>query len=681
MAHSTTAIRNICFAGHAGSGKTTLLEAVLWKAGRIGTPGRIEAGDTVSDFRTDEKRLGHSVESTLCSFDHGDVHLNLIDTPGYPDLIGRAFATFAAVETVAVVVNAQVGIEPATEIAMQRAAERRCCRMFIVNRIDAPDADPAGVLEQLRERFGAECLPLNLPVDRGRGIADCFFKPPGGDSDLGSIADAHAHIVDQVVELDDELMELYLEQGENLDPEQLHEPFERALRDGHLIPVCFTSARDDIGIEALLSVFERLLPSPDEGNPPQFLKGEGADATAVELSTSPDAHALAHAFKVMVDPFRGRLALLRVHQGSLRVPMQLYVGVAHKPLKVAHLLNVFGAEQTEIVTAVAGDICAIPRAEGVHFDAVLHDSHDEDHYHLQSVEFPPPMHAIAIAANNDAEAQKVSDALHTLRDEDPSMRVEHVVSLNETVLHGLGELHLEVVLDRIRDQYNVEVATRLPRIAYRETITVSADGHHRHKKQTGGAGQFGEVFLRVDPLPRGAGFEFVSEVVGGAIPSQFIPAVEKGVRQALESGACAGYPLHDLKVTVLDGKHHSVDSKEIAFVVAGRTAFLDAVKKAVPIILEPIAEVTVIAPAACMGEILGDVSRMRGMITGTESLSRQRVRIKALVPLAEMQTYHSRLKALSGGTATFLMTLHDFAQAPESVKEKLVAGFAGHAEI
>lgn len=680
MTEPTAAIRNICLAGHAGSGKTTLLEAVLWKAGRVNTPGRVEAGDTVSDFRDEEKRLGHSVDSTLCSLDHRGIHLNLIDTPGYPDLIGRALAAFPAVETVAVVVNAQVGIEPATEVAMQRAAERKCCRMLIVNRIDAPDADPGGVLEQLRERFGAEVLPLNLPVDRGRAVADCFFAPPGGVSDLGSIADAHAHIVDQVVELDDELMELYLEQGETLDPDQLHEPFERALREGHLIPVCFTSARDGIGVEALLTAFERLMPSPDEGNPPLFLKGEGDVATPVEVSGSPDGHALAHAFKVTVDPFRGRLALLRVHQGCLRVPMQLYVGAAHKPLKVAHLLSVFGAEQTEVPAAVPGDICAIPRADGVHFDAVLHDAHDEDHYHLKSVDFPAPMYSLAISANSDAEAQKVSDALHALRDEDPSLHVEHVVSLNETVLRGLGELHLDAVLDRIREQYNVQVATRPPRIAYRETITGSAEGHHRHKKQTGGAGQFGEVFLRVDPLPRGAGFEFASEVVGGAIPSQFIPAVEKGVRQVLESGAFAGYPMHDLKVTVLDGKHHSVDSKEIAFIVAGRVAFLDAVKKAGPIVLEPIADVAVIAPAACMGEVSGDVSRMRGMITGTESLSGQRIQIKALVPLAEMQTYHSRLKSLSGGAGTFTMTLHDFAPAPESVKEELVAGFAGHAE-
>lgn len=676
----TATIRNICFAGHAGSGKTTLLEAVLWKCGKIKTPGRVDAGTTVSDHRAEEKRLGHSLDSTLCSFEHAGVHLNLIDTPGYPDLIGRALAVFPAVETVAVVVNAQVGIEPATDIAMQCAAEQNRCRMIIVNRIDAPDANVSAVLRALRERYGSECLPLNLPVDRGRGVVDCFFSPPAGDSDLGPIAEAHDHLVDQVVEVDDSLMELYLEQGESLNPEQLHAPFERALRDGHLIPVCFTSGREGIGIAELITVFERLMPSPEEGNPPQFMKGEGAAAIPVKVSPDRNAHALAHVFKVSVDPFRGRLAFLRVHQGRLRTPMQLYVGSAHKALKVAHLIRVCGAEQMEVPSAAPGDICAIPRAEGVHFDTVLHDSHDEDHHHLESIEFPAPMYGLAIVPTNDAEAQKVSDALHTLRDEDPSIRVEHVATLNETVLRGLGELHLEAGLERMRAQYNVHVATRLPRIAYRETITISAEGHHRHKKQTGGAGQFGEVHLRVDPLPRGAGIQFVTEVVGGVIPSQYIPAVEKGVRQALDAGAFTGHPVHDLKVTVLDGKHHSVDSKEIAFVVAGRKALVDAVRKAKPLLLEPIADVNVTAPNSCMGDISGDLSRMRGMITGTESLPQQRVKIRALVPLAEMSTYHSRLKSISGGAASFLLEHASYAPAPESIKDGFVREYRGLAD-
>src|SRR4030095_5598934 len=305
-----SAIRNICFAGHAGSGKTTLCEAVLAKCGKIKTPGKVESGTTVSDYRAEEKRLGHSLDTTLCSFDYSAIHVNLLDTPGYPDLIGRALSVFPAVDTVAVVVNAQAGIERCTELAMERAAEQNRCRMLIVNRIDEAGAHPGAILQALRDRFGAECLPLHPPICQGRGVVDCFFAPPAGDSDLGSIAAAHDQLVDQVVEVDDALMELYLEQGERLSPDQLHEPVERALRAGHLIPVCFTSAREGVGIAELLNVFERLMPSPEEGNPPQFVRGEGESAQPVEISGALEAHALAHVFKVSVDPFRGRLAYI-----------------------------------------------------------------------------------------------------------------------------------------------------------------------------------------------------------------------------------------------------------------------------------------------------------------------------------------------------------------------------------
>jgi elongation factor G len=678
MGHTTATIRNICLAGHAGSGKTSLVEALLADAGIIGGPGAIESQDTVSDFDDDERRLGHSLNTSVCSFDHKGLHLNLIDTPGYPDFIGRTLSVLRSVETVAVVVDATVGIETVTEQVMSAARDAHLCRMIVINGIDAADADPGGVLESLREAFGPECLPLNLPVDNRAAVKDCFFEPYTGDSDLGPFAEAHDRIVDQVVELDEDLMELYLEQGESIDAEQLHAPFERALREGHLVPVCFTSARENRGIDELLEVLERLMPSPDEGNPPEYLKGEGPDAQPVEVSTDTDAHALGHVFKLTVDPFRGRLAFVRIHQGAVRKGGQLYIGDARKPFKVGHLLKVCGAEQTDVDEVVPGDICALPRADGFFFDAVVHDSHDEDNYHLRPIELPEPIYGLAITPTNDAESQKVSDALHTLTDEDPSIRVDHSVSLNETVIRGLGELHLEAVLERSRSLYNVEVETSLPGIEYRETITAPAEGHHRHKKQTGGAGQFGEVYLQIEPLERGAGFEFVDKVVGGVIPGQFIPAVEKGVQQVLAQGAIAGFPMQDVRVTVYDGKHHSVDSKEIAFVQAGKKAFLDAVAKARPIILEPIVNVTVTAPADCMGAITGDISGMRGMIAGSESAPGNTVRIEAQAPLAEIQTYHSRLKSISGGAGSFTMRFDHYSPVPENVKQDLVNGFEGH---
>jgi len=367
---------------------------------------------------------------------------------------------------------------------------------------------------------------------------------------------------------------------------------------------------------------------------------------------------------VNIDPFKGRLGVCRIHQGTIKTGSQLFVGDARKPIKVNQLLKLNGGTHTKIEMGVPGDICAIPRVEDVHYNAVLHDSHDEDHFHLKCIDLPRPMYGLAIKPPRDADAQKTSDVLHIVEAEDPSLVVEHNVALNEIVLRGLGELHLRTVLELISDRHNLEVLTALPSIAYRETITTNAEGHCRHKKQTGGAGQFGEVYLRVEPLPTGTGFEFRSEVVGGAIPSQYIPAVETGVRQVLQSGAKYGYPMQDVKVTVYDGKHHSVDSKEIAFVQAGKKAFLDAVRKAGPIIMEPVVDVSVTVPSRCAGGVTGDLSSMRGMVSGTEAIPDDRIIVSGQVPLKEIQDYHSRLKSLSGGEGSFTMDFSHYAEVP-----------------
>ncbi|MDH5262285.1 MAG: elongation factor G, partial [Gammaproteobacteria bacterium] len=413
-----------------------------------------------------------------------------------------------------------------------------------------------------------------------------------------------------------------------------------------------------------LKVFEQLMPNPLESIPPLFLKGESANAEEVIVRPDASAHVIAHAFMVNIDPFKGRLGVCRIHQGTIKTGSQLFVGDARKPIKVNQLLKLNGGTHTKIEMGVPGDICAIPRVEDVHYNAVLHDSHDEDHFHLKCIDLPRPMYGLAIKPPRDADAQKTSDVLHIVEAEDPSLVVEHNVALNEIVLRGLGELHLRTVLELISDRHNLEVLTALPSIAYRETITTNAEGHCRHKKQTGGAGQFGEVYLRVEPLPTGTGFEFRSEVVGGAIPSQYIPAVETGVRQVLQSGAKYGYPMQDVKVTVYDGKHHSVDSKEIAFVQAGKKAFLDAVRKAGPIIMEPVVDVSVTVPSRCAGGVTGDLSSMRGMVSGTEAIPDDRIIVSGQVPLKEIQDYHSRLKSLSGGEGSFTMDFSHYAEVP-----------------
>ncbi len=440
------------------------------------------------------------------------------------------------------------------------------------------------------------------------------------------------------------------------------------------------SALTGAGVPELLRIFARLMPNPAEGNPPPFLKGEGPNAQRVQVKPDPNKHVVAHVFKTSIDPYVGKLAVLRVHQGTIRQGSHLLVGDARKPIKIAHLLKLMGKETMEVPQAIPGDICAIAKIDELHLDAVLHDSHDEDHFHLKPVSFPPPMLGIAIEPERRGDEQRLADTLHKLMAEDPCVRIEHHPAVNETVIYGMGELHLRVLLERMTERYGVRIKTRPPRVPYRETITRRAEGHCRHKKQTGGAGQFGEVFLRVEALGRGAGFEFVDEVVGGAIPGQFIPAVEKGVRQVLSEGALAGFPMQDLRVVVYDGKHHPVDSKEVAFASAARKAFLDAVQKASPIVLEPVMRLEITAPASAIGDITGDLATRRARINGNNTLPGQRATVQALVPLAEISEYQLRLKALTGGEGAYAMELSHYDPVPARRQQQLVQAWRPRTE-
>lgn len=671
--HRTEAIRNLALVGPQGAGKTTLAEALLHAAGAVGEPGSVERGTTVCDFDPLEREHGHSLCSAVAGFEHAGVHVNLIDTPGAPDLLGQTLPALAAVETAVLVLDAAGrGVPSHARRLMGFAAGRRLCRFVVINRIDADGADPEGMLAAVREAFGRECLPLNLPADGGGTVADCFFAP-GGEPDFSSVEAAHTALVDQVVEVDERLMELYLEQGERLDPEQLHAPFEQALREGHLVPVCFASGRTGAGVPELLEIIARLAPNPLEGNPPVFLNGEGPDAGRVEAVPDPARHVLAHVFKVRFDPYLGRVAVFRLYQGTVRRGAQLFVGDGRKPIRAAHLLGLRGAHHEELEAAVPGDICALAKVEALVHGAVLHDSHEEDHYRLEPLRFPTPVFGLAVVPRSRGDEQKVSEALARLVAEDPCLALEHDGEGRELVLRGLGALHLRLALERLARQYRVDVETRPPRVPYRETVTVAAEGHHRHKKQTGGAGQFGEVFLRVEPLPRGAGFEFVDAVTGGAIPSSLIPAVEKGVRQAMAEGCVAGFPMQDVRVTVHDGKTHPVDSKEIAFVIAGRKAFLDAAAKARPIVLEPVMRLEVEAPAAAMGDVTGDLAARRARITRSDTRADGKVRIEAEAPLAELGDYESRLRALTGGEGSYTLELAGYEPVPPQIQQRLRA--------
>jgi elongation factor G len=671
---SIAAIRTLALVGPAAAGKTSLAEALLVKAGAIAAPGTLERGSMVSDFDPLERRMQHSLNAAVMHLQHADTRIHFIDTPGSPDFLGQSLPALEAVETAAIVISAATGIEPMALRMMEYAASRHLDRLIIVNKIDAASpAELAALLTQIQAAFGKECLPVNLPAHGASRVVECFYNREG-QSDFGSVDDAHRALVEQVVEVDGAFVDRYLNDGD-VDPTELHAPLEQALREGHLIPVCFVSAKTGAGVLDLLDVIVKLLPNPLEANAPDFLNGEGADAVPMHATPDPARHVLAHVFKVTVDPFVGRMGIFRVHQGTVSRDSLLYIGHSRKPFKVAHLFMLQGKETVEVQRALPGDIVAVAKVDEIHFDAVLHDAADDEHIHLKALDFPKPVHGLAIEPKRHGDEQRMWEILTKLIDEDPCLKVEHVANTNETILYGLGELHLRVLLERLRDVYRFEVNTRPPRIAYRETITAKAEGHHRHKKQTGGAGQFGEVFLRVEPLPRGGGFEFLDQVKGGTIPNQFIPAVEKGVREAIAAGAIAGYPVVDVRVTVYDGKHHTVDSKDIAFATAGRKAFVAAMREARPSVLEPIVNIEISAPDHAVGDITGDLSSKRGLVTGTANGAPGMMVVRGTAPLSELSGYQSRLNALTSGQGRYSVEFARYEAVPPSVQQQLAAQF------
>lgn len=665
-------IRNIAITGHHGGGKTTLIERLLFATKAIPAMGDVTDKNTVSDHCKQSRECGHSIENSFVNLSYQQQKINIIDTPGYPDLLGRAISVLPAVETVAIVIDAQDGIEMVTERMMEAAELRNKCRLIIINKADATDINFNELIGDIQKRFGNECLPINLPAKDSNDILDCYFKPEyKKTSEFSTVESVHDALIDQVVEVDEDLMELYLEQGQAITPEQLHDPFETALRSGHLVPICFVSAREGQGIDLLLNIFSQLMPNPIEGNPPLFLNND----KPVELKQDINEHVLGHVFKVSIDPFVGRLAYVRLHQGSIAADSQLFINDSKKTFKTSHIFAIQGGEKTEIESAFAGDIIALAKHDELEFDSVVHDSHDEDYFHLEPLEFPPPMFELAIHPKKRGDEQRLSEILKKLCAEDPSLHLEHRVNLNETILQGVGETHLTDTLHKMAGEFHLAVDTSQPKIDYRETISKLAKGSSRHKKQSGGAGQFGEVHLEVSPLPRGEEFEFENRVVGGAIPGNFIPAIEKGIRQIMAEGAIAGFKMQDIKVSVYDGKHHAVDSKEIAFVSAGRKAFLEAIRSADPKILEPMVNVTVIVPEPSMGDITADLASHRGMINATSMLSRQRMMVRATLPLMEMNDYSSRLKTMTGGEGTFTLEMSHYDNVTPSIQDELCKGY------
>lgn len=677
-------IRNIALVGQAGAGKTTLAERLLFATGTIPRMGTVEDGNTVSDWSEEEKHHKHSLRPSMLHFEHEGHHVTVVDTPGLPDFIGHAISAFPAVETIGVVVDAHKGIDTVTRRMMAVAKDRALPRLIIINKIDEAAADIEALTEQIRSEFGSACLPINLPTPDKQGAVD-VFEHGTGETLMSTPADAHQQIVEQVVEVDDDLMTEYLDIGDPdaLDKSKVHRAFEQALREGHLVPMCYCSAKTGAGIEQMLHVFASLLPDPTEGNPRPFT-AEADDGQIDEIvpEAEPGKPALAHVFSVSSDPFVGKLGVFRVHQGTVKAKHEILIGDAKKGVRIGALLRLQGKDHAEVDALAPGEIGAVAKVDEVVFDVVMHAGHDHDTVHLKPLPLPKPMYGLAIELKNHADETKFSSAVQKLMIEDPCLELERIPATRQTVLRGLGELHLRVVLEKFKDQFGIELDTSPPKIAYKETITGKADGHHRHKKQTGGAGQFGEVYLRVEPLPpdHETGFEFVNATVGGSVPRQFMPAIEKGVKQVLADGAVAGYPLTGVKVEVYDGKHHPVDSKEIAFITAGKRAFIDAVSKARPVLLEPWVDLEVTVPSSYMGDVTGDISTKRGRVQDTRMLQGDMCTIVAAVPLSELQNYSTELKSMTGGAGAYTMDYSHDENTPPHVQQEVVAAFEGHTD-
>jgi len=662
-------IRNIVLVGHGGAGKTTLGEAMLHAAKVTGRLGSVEEGTSHLDYSDIEKERKHSVDPAIAHLEHSGKTINFIDTPGYPDFVGGAICALGGADTCIIVISATAGIEVNTRRMFKVARQAHMPVAIVISKIDGENVDLGSLLSEITETFGAACKAMNLPADGGKRVIDCF-KEDTGAGDFGDVADAHTQLTESVIEADESLMEAYLG-GEEVSSEKLAGAFANAMVQGTVIPILFTSARQEVGTKELMDAVTAYFPSPLDVAGRAVTRGEGEDSEKLEVSPDPSRPFVAQAFKITSDPFVGKLAWIRILQGTVGPDTTYSLRDDRKTAKIGHPLKVMGKETQEIKSAVAGDIIALAKVEDIHFGDVLHTEPGAMFRAVPPV--PTPMYSQAVTPKARGDEQKISEALSRLAEEDPTFLCVRDSQTNETLVSGIGDLHLRIVLTKMKDRFDLDVDTKPPKIPYRETVTVKAEGHHRHKKQTGGAGQFGEVFLRIEPLERGAGFEYVNDLFGESIPRQFLPAIEKGIQEVMNSGAIAGYPMQDIRVSVYDGKHHPVDSKEVAFKTAGRWAFIDAVQNAKPVILEPLVNMEITVPANHMGDIASDLSGRRGRIQGQDMLPGNMCCIRAQAPLAEVMQYDSQLRSVTAGQGSYTMEFSHYEPVPGNVQQQIVA--------
>jgi elongation factor G len=678
--YSVEQIRNAVLLGHSGSGKTSLAEAMLFDSGATNRMGRVEDGNTVADFDEEEHRRSISINAAIVPVEWRNNKLNVIDAPGFIDFVGDVKGAIAVSDGIVIVVDASAGVEVGTELAWEYASEVGLPRLVFINKMDRENVQFEQVLKQLREAFKATFVPVQVPVGTGgnfAGIVDLVsMKTYTGDDK--SRADIPESVADQVAtfrlemmeaaaENDEELLLKYLD-GEELTNAEIKHGFQVGIASGDIVPVLVGSATANKGVRRLMDAIVEYLPSPKDASPYRAMSPVTGEAEMLEAD--PTGPLAAFIFKTVADPYVGKLTFYRVFSGTLRSDSQVYNPRSREMERLGPLYVMRGKEQMAVKQIPAGDMGGVAKlAETVTADTLC----DRDHpLVIPAPDYPTPLFSVALFPKAQADTAKLSPVLSRLTDEDPTLRSHQEASTKELILSGMGDTHIDVAIRRMADKFGVGVESTVPKVPYRETITRTASAQYRHKKQTGGAGQFAEVHMRVEPLHRGDGFEYASEVFGGAISQSFIASIEKGVKQVLDQGAIAGYPVVDIKAIVYDGKEHPVDSKDIAFQIAGREVLKLAMQEAGPVLLEPVMNVTVTVPDEMMGDILGDMSTRRGRVQGTNQEGRKAI-IEAQVPLAEMQRYATDLRSMTQGRGIYTMELSHYEPVPQHLTQAIVA--------
>ncbi len=664
-------IRNIVLLGHGGAGKTSLAEAMLHKTGTTNRLGSVDDKTSVCDYYDEEKEHQHSILSALVHANHAGTLINIIDTPGYPDFIGPAITSIPAAETAIIVISAAAGIETNTRKMFELATKADMPKVIVVNKMESENIDFPELIKNIQETFGTQCRCANLPGSDKASIIDCIENQTG-DSPVMDTVQAHTELIESVIEADDELMESYLA-SEEISKEKISSVFVEALKTGTIIPIVFTDARKEIGVQELLDIIIKYTPSPSQAKPRQLKDGD--KETKLESNTAGPLTGLV--FRVGFDPRSNmKYSSIRIFSGTLKSDTNLLRNDEKKGIRPGHILKSQGNENNEIDAGPAGDIVTLAKIEELKVGDLIHDSKVPGKFELPAV--PQPMYSLALEPASRGDEQKISSALDRLCEEDPCFKISRDMQTRELVASGLGDLHLRVMLEKMHNRFKLSVNTKEPKIPYRETITSKAEGHYRHKKQTGGAGQFGEVYLRVEPSERNSdpSLDYNWDIFGGSIPGQYEPAVLKGINDVMQAGFVAGFPMQDVKVSVYDGKYHPVDSKEVAFRAAGKGAFVDALQKAKPVLLEPIVNMEVTVPSENVGDITGDLASRRGRISGQDILPGNLIVIKAQVPLSEVAQYNSQLKSVTGGRGSYSMTLSHYELVPPNVQQQIIAQYA-----